>query len=552
MKKQLLLLSLSLLLASCGGTSATSQPESQPAGDTSETTSQQTPGSEGASSASSSAQPTRAEILKGLFEEMATKGTCTYTDPGNQTKYYLGGDKGYLQILDPSQLTPGNPIGQGVLRLPNYGIVSYLYQNDTAGVDRTSLSVVSPNKQLSFADFENSVVELGLAGKEITFTESTKTHTFSTTDEDFVNSLLEMDGLGAAIGLFPTVKATVQLTDDNKGMTVGYVLDGSSEYKKISYSGMTITNIGTTKNTNVESFLASNPTMTAPTAWDADTEEFLGGANVLPFPGRATYAASMPLSEDEDSGLTTVFVDYGCGNILNAYGTQLTGAGYTLEPEMSDLANNIAVYSKVVVPASGVTGDLKLYVFAVFQSYTGENATYRPNGDFTIYAAFQQEIPELTPAQLNAHLSTFKLRWAPTVNAFPTFDFGTACTKIEFADQTESTEEYYSYMLDLMVQYGYYTSASFQCDFAGIAAAYYPTEAEATAAYNSIAATLTTAGYVEDDPVKYPGAYVLTDPAQVSEWSYEIDLEIGRDEDTGAYEGYLILNFMAAEIIIVE
>ena len=56
----------------------------------------------------------------------------------------------------------------------------------------------------------------------------------------------------------------------------------------------------------------------------------------------------------------------------------------------------------------------------------------------------------------------------------------------------------------------------------------------------------------ESDPTKYPGSYVLTDPAHVSEWSYEVDLEIGRDDDTGAYEGYLMVNLMAVEMITVE
>lgn len=526
MKKQLLLLSLGLLLASCG-TGANSTPASQPAGESEGTSS-----SESLPPAEESSEKTKADTLKELFAAMASTGICSYND-GMATSTYLGGDKGMLYVLGTRYQTVGMPIGYGISRLPNYGLVSYYYQNDTAGVDASSLEIVSPNKAVTFEDYDNSVKELGECGKVVTFTESARTHTFTTTDEDFVNALLVLDGNESLIDVYPTVKATVTLNDEGTEMTLGYILDGHATETKVSNTGMTISNVGTAKNTNVETFLASNPTITKPTAWSTDVIEALSSLKegfTLPFPAGATIAASMPMSS-LGNGIVNLFRDLGSGNISAAYGAALVAAGFVAEPDFNDPTNGLTGYSKVLNEAEGLQGKTTLYVVLRFTATTGENAKFYPNGIFDILLLAETEPAVVTAAQLNTELSQYKRHWAPTTNVFPTLDFGTNATKIEYMNQTEEYEaeinEYYAY-------YGYDVTFSFEISAA--VNVYYPTLAEANAAVTALGTTFTAAGY--NASATSAGVYQLSDPTQASNYMALASVEVAKSQ-TGAYAGYI-------------
>ncbi len=525
MKKQLLLLSLGLLLASCGGPGSNSTPASQPAGESEGTSLESTPAHE-----STVTEKTKADMLKDLFGVMATTGNCSYND-GTATTSYFGGDKGMLYVLGTSYQTVGNPIGYGVSKLSNYGLVSYYYQNDTEGVDASSLEIVSPNKAITFEDYDNSIKELGECGKLVTFAESTKTHTFTTTDEDFINALLILDGNESLMDVYPTVKATVSLNDEGTEMTLGYFLDGHATKQKVNRSGMIINNVGTAKNTKVDTFLASNPTITKPTAWSEEATEAFNSLKTglsIPFPAGATIAASMPF-RSLGNGIFNIFRDLGSGDISAAYGTALVAAGFAVEPEFTDAASGLKGYSKVINEGSGLEGKTTLYIVLRFTAATGEEAKFYPNGIFDVLLLADIEPAVVTAAQLNTELSQFKRDWAPTTNVFPTFDFGTNATKIEYMNQTQQYEdeinEYYA---------GY--GIEFHFEISAAVSVYYATLAEANAAVTALGQAFTAAGYTAS--ANSAGVYNLGDPTQASDYLALASVEVAKTQ-TGAYAGYI-------------
>lgn len=531
------LLSLSLILASCGGTPGNNS--SAPADSASDTVLESQSSGNESSVPGSSEESTLANTLKGLFTQLAATKNATFGDPNyGYTVQYFGNDAGWLSLVDPSAVTPGNPIGLGYARLPNYGIIKYNYINDTAGVDASSASILSPNKNLKMSDIDDSLAELGECGKVVTFTESARSHTFSTSDEDFVNALLDLNGDSKYKGVYPTIKAAIKLTDDSKGMTLSYTLDGHATEPKVTVSGLTLENIGTTANKNVTDYLASNPTFTKPTAWNAATTAYLAsvGASNLPIPTQATYAATLG-----DGTSYEVFSDLGCGDITNAYGAVLTGLGYTKDDSESFTNNGVVytAYTKQIAPASGLHGAKEVYVLLAFEAATADSIDFIPNGAFSILVIDYEETvknAETTPAELNALFAESKRDWDNTTTVFPTINFGTNCTKLVYTDNSAAYTQLFNQ------DFGGYTI--YIAEIGADVKAYYATEAEADAAITAIVAQMTAAGFIVNANSSI--IYNLNDPADESycEGLFLIEKAMGEDEANPEYQGYVDMSFI--------
>ena len=481
------LLSLALLLSACGKPG-----ESIPADTSAEATDSTAISSDSGTEESSIEEETSAQKVKKLFTTLATTNNGTYVSAGYFTEYHYEG--GMLHIFDSSVRT--TYWGYGEAKIANYGIAQFGYTNDTMGVDTSLSNIVSPNTNISYRDYNHILADLGESGKNIEFTEASRSHTFSTNDAEFIQSLCDLDGLGVdgIADEFTTIKAYFNLTDDGKGFEkIGYSLKGSQsgKYKDIEYANCSLNDIGTTKiNAKVDAYLKTNPTFTKATAWDADTLAYIESEApgfTLPFPAQTSYAYSMPV--DEDDGL--IYSDLGCGNQNTAYGAVITGLGFTLDTQSSQTANGLYFYTKEIAPASGVHGAKTAVIATVYQSATGEDATFYPNGVWNIYFFVQQQngVENVSLADVNAEFASKKLLSNPSASILPTLTLTGGYTKIDFID---ATDEFISSMSTYAAYYG--LTISFSYCYCAEVHVYYP-EASVDAAIASLGAQLIAAGY---------------------------------------------------------
>jgi len=536
------LLSLSLILASCGGTTNTPATSSEKESEASDTTSQNTESSAPETS-SAPAEKTLAEKLADLFSKMASTGNATFSlQDSGYTYQYFGDDSGMLVTVESD--SDAQYTGYGISKVANVGLISYYYVNDTAGVDPTTASVVSPNKNIKFSDYDNSIIELGECGKVVTFSESARTHTFSTSDEDFVNALLTMLGGEDYIGVYPTVKASVKLDEATSEMTLSFTLDGHATQEKISVSGLVISNVGTTKNKNVTDYLATNPTFTAPTAWSAGVTSYLSSLGItnLPLPTGLTYAASMG-----DGSSELLVRDLGSGNKSSTYGNVLTGLGYTLDSSQSGTSNGVTymAYGKAVTSTNPLIPSSTTYIILAFQAATADTRTMYPNGVFAVYATSVEtgtvEDVACTAAQLDTVLAQYKCAWAPTTRVFPALNFAAGYTQITYSNITTSYEEYMNSYYEQ--NYGSAYADILDCKLYAEVCVYYATEAEATAACTAIGTQLVAAGYAAS--TSYSGYWTLEDPTDTTYYYAAVSAEayMGNDSSNPSYQGYALLTF---------
>ena len=484
------LLSLALLLSACDKPG-----ESTPADTSAEATDSTAISSDSGSDASSIVEEeTLATKVKNLFTTLATTNNGTYTSAGYFTEYHYEG--GMLHILDSS--VRSSLWGYGEAKIANYGIAQFVYTNDTMGVDASMCNIISPNTNISYRDYNHILADLGESGKNITFTEASRSHTFSTNDAEFIQSLCDLDGLGfdGVADEYTTIKAYFNLSEDEKGFEkIGYSLKGSKsgKYRDIEYANCSLTDIGTTKiNAKVDAYLKTNPTFAAATAWDDETLAYInseasGTSFTLPFPAGTSYAYSMPASADD--GL--IFTDLGSGDKNTAYGAVLTGQGFTLDNINSDTANGLYIYAKEIAPASGVHGAKTAIVGTAYSAATGDAATIYPNGIWRIYFFVQQEelVENVTLEDVNAEFASKKLLTTPTQSILPALTLPEGCTKIDFIDGTASfiseMQQYMAYFgVSVNITYAYSAEVHF----------YYP-EANAEDAVADLSAQLITAGF---------------------------------------------------------
>ena len=531
------LLSLALILASCGKP-ADSQPTSTENSDSVSTS------LEGDSATSTSEEATAADKVKALFTTLAETNNATYTSKGWFTEQHFG--DGMLHLLDTSKRT--TVWGYGEAKIANFGIAQFLYTNDTMGVDTENANIVSPNTNIAYKDYNHVLADLGESGKNITFTEASRTHTFSTTDAEFIQSLCDLDGLdfSGVAEEYNEIKAFFKLSDDGTSLEdIGYTLKGSKsgKYEDVSYSGCTLTNIGTTaKNAKVDAYIKSNPTFTAASAWDADTLTYFAQSAgsvsfALPFPSGTSYAYSMPA--DSSSGL--IYTDLGCGNKNTAYGQALIAAGFALDEENSVPASNTYIYTKTISEAQGLKGAKYAIVGLSYMTATDEAATIYPNGAWSVYlfVESQTSFENVTLADVNAEIQSHKLLSNPATPIVPTFSLLDGYTKIDYLDTSADTAEYLEYAASY-----YGLSITIDYCFGAEIHVYYP-EANADAAVANIITQVTAAGFTQETSAStgqpIAGSYTSNADA-TADATIEVSVAKALDSTTSAYKGFIYIS----------
>ena len=539
------LLSLALLLSAC----TPGTPTESVSADTSADATESAVASSESDAASSSQEETLESKAKALFTNLAAnnngtlhaKAYYTYTDT-----YF---DGGMLRLYE-GDFRSDSAWGYGEAKIANYGIAQFLYTNDTMGVDASQSGIICPNTDISYKEYNHLLADLGESGKNITWTVTSRTKTFSTDDSEFATSLLWLNGIDDFDDVsdeFSNVKAYFNLSEDGKSLeNMGVTLDGSKsgQYSKITLNCGSIENIGTTtKNAKVDAYLKTNPTFAPSTAWDANTTAFIAEIApglTLPFPSQTSYAYAMPA--DEDSGL--IYSDLGCGNKNEAYGAQLLAAGFTADQADTDESKNLYFYKKTFAPASGVHGEKVAYVGMMYTAATGEAATLYPNGIWRVMLVVEAEsfAENVSLADVNAEFATKKLLADNTTPILPTLTLAEGCTQIDFIDGTAD-------FVSEMKQYAAMLGASIDFSYCYVAEVhfYYP-EASADAAIAHLSALLLAAGYTNsvDSKTNQPDTTTFENNAETGQYAtLSIKLDKAMTSATSGaaatYQGFIYL-----------
>lgn len=523
MKKNNLLLALlasSLILASCGDDKNNSESGKE------NETSQQSDDSNGASGEPGlTSEPeisvdtrTNEQKVKDLFNLMAEGKSSTIEYSGYITEFY-GEDKGMWNEVPASDTDSES---SGIAVIPNYGIYSVAFDSDSQ--EYYFASILTPNTQLNLGDVQYTTTDLGKAAKTVTFTESSRTHTFSTDDATFCSTMLAVLGGASAANIYATKKVSFNINDDGSALTnMSLELKGSTDtknYPNQTMEGLKISKIGSTFDLDFE-LLITNPDISTKTGWSQYETSFfttyIHQQFTLPFPTGASYAINEDVLED-DGSISFYFEDLGCGNLVNSYKNQLAAAGFTQNDDQTDLTKGIYCYEKTLVAATTNAGAIKEYALFTWQNDSSA-AVYYPNGKFIIIAYARQEVLKMTVAELTTTLSSHTL--SDGTQYWPSINYGN-CTGASLDDQTD-------YMA---AQYPEYPA-----EFYGIIKLYYATEAEAIAAVSTITGKLTKAGYSYDDT--YEKYYLSVGDYYEGE---EVDVSvIVAYDDNGNYLGYVLI-----------
>lgn len=520
MKKKNLLLALlssSLILASCNddktdSKDATENGTSQ-ADDSSATSGDPTGTSEPEISVDTR---TNAQKVNELFALMAEGKTSTFEYEGFKTEY-LGNDKGIWTTV------PANDQGYtdyGTAVIPNYGIFNVEYDDDTNEMYLSS--IITPNTALKIGDVAYTTKDLGEAAAAVTWTESSRTHTFSTTDSTFNAVMMCMLGLNEYVGLYANMKTSFLVNDAGTALTsLSLALtNGTSEgkaLKDISVDGMKISKVGETVNLDMLDLIA-NAQITNKTGWTqyetAYFTTYIHAQFALPFPTGASYAFTESVTENKQF----LFTDYGSGNLVNSYKAQLEAAGFTLNTEKSDLTTGIYCYEKTLVAATASSPAIKEYVMFTWNN-AAQQAQMYPNGAFVILAYVAREIVKVPLADamtlLRSHTLSNGTQYWPAMNI-------QNCTGAEIDDQTEEFAAEYA---------GYYDE-----EFAATIKLYFATEAEAQAALAVIEGQLSkTYSYSSSY-----GVYYLQGGDSYTIEEVDVTVKIAYDE-SGNYLGYIVI-----------
>lgn len=542
MKKRLLLglLAAPLILASCGGDKpADSKDPETSIGDQSNPEQSNSqggqPGDESSIDAptpSSAPELTRAEKVTALFAKMATGASSSFVDPGMATTEYYGETKGMLNFYNDQYLAYGATNG-GIAVVPNYGIYQVSYDVETDSVD--GAQIFSPNKTLKVSDLTATTKLLGTAAATVTFAESARTHTFSTTDNDFVAAFAALDGYGSDISAYTTKKVTFNISEDGESL-LNMTLDLTGAADKtanpdVKETGLKIEKVGTTINLDLDVF-TSNFAPATPTAWSAAAASYLNSlyqGYTLPFLSGATYASIETIGDSNEF----IFMDLGCGDKTVSYGAQLTAAGFKHD------ATDPTLYTKILEEETETRGAIVQTVNVEYQSAAGTPyAAVYPNGIFEISAYLYAEGTVLSEAGLNQILAAEASYDDPSVSVFPTLNIGSNLG-IEWQDATADMQAAYPDTDELLY---------------GIIKVYYATLAEAQAAVTSLTAQFISYGYqdytADAQAYGYPDdAYLILDDGydfdyttyDYFEYSCIVRMQIAKDA-SGNYLGYLLIS----------
>ena len=526
MKKNNLLLALlasSLILTSCNDDK---QPEQS--GKENETSQQSGDSNEASGEPGLTSEPeisvdtrTNEQKVKDLFALMAEGKSSTIEYSGYITEFY-GESKGMWNEVPASDTDSES---SGIAVVPNYGIYSVAYDSDSQ--EYYFAGILTPNTQLDLGDVQYTTTDLGKAAKTVTFTESSRTHTFSTDDATFCSTMLAVLGGASAANIYATKKVSFNINDDGSALTnMSLELKGSTDtknYPNQTMEGLKISKIGSTFDLDFE-LLITNPDISTKTGWSQyETTYFTNYIHqqfTLPFPTGASYAINENVFENG-----FYFEDLGCGNLVNSYKNQLAAAGFAQNDDKTDLTKGIYCYEKTLVAATTSVGPVMEYVLFTWQNDPSA-AVYYPNGQFIIKAYSKQEPLKITTAQLANQLASLTL--TDGTQYFPDLSYDN-CTGASVEDLTEDAYDLYYYY------YGW------EVDFYGFINLYYPTEAEAIAAANYINTQLGKAGYTYNtNNEDYRMVVESSDP-----YSYETETAVAvatvAYDDNGNYLGYVEL-----------
>ena len=517
MKKTNLLLALlssTLILASCGGDGTESkgnENDTSKAGDSNATPSDAT------DSTPDTSVDTRSNTdkAKELFAEMALGKSSTITYAGNEEIQYYGDNKGIMTF----DLTGQATYNQGVAVVANYGIYSAIMMEESGTEDYFLYEILTPNTALTIDDLYLTTKDLGAAAKSAEWKESSRTHTISTEDATFTNTLLTILGYDGYVNGYSEKKTSFVVNEEGSSLTnMAIELNGSSDTSKYKNNnkieGLKISDVGKTVNLDFE-VIITNPSIAPRSAWTKEESDIFGELYTnftIPFPGTGSYAINTGLTQN--GGF--MYEDLGCGNIVNAYKTKLETAGFTVDDETTNAANGIYGYAKTLVPATATVGPLMAYVQFTWMN-SNATATVYPNGRFILLLTVVQEELTITLDALMTTLGGYTLdtngnAWWPSMTI-------QGCTKATFSDVTSSYQGY---------------------DLATTSKLYFATEAEAIAAVQTINGQLSKNGYTSAY-LSYYGCMTL----EVTEDYYEyetVDIyaKVAYD-DQGNYLGYITL-----------
>ena len=527
MKKKNLLLALlssSLILASCGddktdSKDATENGTSQ-ADDSNVTSGDPTGTSEPEISVDTR---TNEQKVKELFALMAQGKTSTFEYEGYKTEYY-GDDKG-LWTTVPTNTDGYTDYGTAVIA--NYGIYNIEYDDDS---DEMYLSsIITPNTALTIADVAFTTKDLGTAAASIAWSESSRTHTFSTTDTTFCATMMCMLGLNDYVGAYAGMKVSFNVNETGTALTnmALALTNGTSEgkaLKDLTVEGMKIGKVNETMNLDFEVLIA-NSQITARTAWSqyelAYFTTYIHASFTLPFPTGASYAINETVTQ---SG-AFVFMDYGCGNLVNSYKTQLETAGFTVNDDLTDNTTGVLGYEKTLVAASGTTGPIKEYVMFTWNNDATQAKMY-PNGAFVIQAYVAEEEIMMTLDEIATIMGPYALTDGSVYWPDLSMD---ECTGVKMTDLTDAASQYY--------QTTFFLYATFKF--------YFPTAAEANSAVTYITTQLGKIGYYWDSYYEVWCLEYVDYTTYATEY-VDVSIEVAYDENN-TYLGYVYMTMIAYE-----
>ena len=526
MKKKNLLLALlssSLILASCGDDKDTSKEGSNENGTSQAGDSNVTSGDPTGTSEPEISVDTRTnqEKVNDLFALMAQGKTSTFEYEGYKTEYY-GNEKGTWTIV------PANNEGYtdyGIAVIPNYGIYQIAFDDDTN--EMYLGSIVTPNTALKIGDITYTTKDLGTAAASVAWAESSRTHTFSTTDDTFCGVLMCMLGLEDYVDSYGGKKASFVVNEAGTAITnlsLALTNPTVTTLKAATIEGMKISKVNETINLDFLDLVA-NATVTTKTGWSqyelAYFTTYIHSAFTLPFPTGASYAINETVT---DSG-AFVFMDYGCGNIVNTYKSQVEAAGFTVNTSLTNATTGIYGYEKTLQAAAGTTGAIKEYIMFAWDNDSSKAVMY-PNGTFILQAYVAEEETIMTLDEVSTIMSTYALTDGSVY--WPDLSMDN-CTGVSMKDYTAAASQ--------QSQMTFFLYATFKF--------YFPTVAEANSAVTYITTQLGKIGYYWDSYYEVWCLEYLDYTSYYAEY-VDVTVEVAYDSNNN-YLGYVVMTMAAYE-----
>ena len=365
-----------------------------------------------------------------LLEE----GNVTVVNPTlESTTYYYGPDCVYRSFDDTSRS------GFGYMTLADQGMFSFSLENDKVQLGNT-LSL-SPSDHASLMLYSPSLLSDNASFRK------KSDGTWASTHENTLVTFAYIAGLG--INLSSTNGYTIltkgTMTGEEKE---GGILDFNYSFSTSSYSfsyEISFTNIGSTQNKTIESYMASNPTLTSPVSWSEAQKSSIaavyGDASEVPFPAASPYSAFSASSS------TAVFLDYGkeCKAMVADYQKKLEKAGFVLNADRSTLSGDSSVYlyekdkqvEDVNAGKDHVTYEA-VFGFVPNSALNASDAARFPNGKFILnLKLYRYTFHPATQDSLNLYLQYAGL----DSKAVPGFAFQEQPTKMFGADKTEVAKD---------------------------------------------------------------------------------------------------------------